>query len=318
MNSTIDQKINANQSLSLKSWLQIGFLSLALVMPISTCAAIQVFTNFFTNLSAQVSGFKQIEYNKTHSNRYAVFINALPEDKHVGFVNEAYETATTKLGFSKENVFVLDDLLSPARPKNKQYPIYGSLTETNFKKLTKDLSQKLSSKDKLLVFVTGHGDQLYSKNKSGFRNPLATLSNVLELINVNSFVDYMSSIDAKIFYAFTGCYEGDFAKRVGVGKNIAISANIPGKESYTFPNLVPKNDSPSEWQLVYRGMANYLFEGMAGAADTNDDDLISAQELVDHLKEYEVIPLLQSVYVSSERELDTIFLGANRFLESDD
>lgn len=213
--------------------------------------------------SEKIPSAKIEQVNNKKGNVYALLINGKETDilKKIGGtdfsrdVKNVHQTLENA-GVNAEQIYVLDG--KPATLENLEYVI-------------DDLSKKITKKDVLILYVTNHGDKTGRIIPVG--ESLMTLSDYE--LNETELETMLNKLHPKYsILAFTQCFSGGFAERLGNGNRIAIANSKSSRASkgggkeplsqYFFPALF--DQLPEERKLI----------------DKNRDNNISVEEAFDY------------------------------------
>jgi hypothetical protein len=203
--------------------------------------------------------------------KYAVLIN--PNDKYSQF-NKAqdfqYKTLRS-LGFSDENIYVLQS--------GENLPAYVDeiVSRENVVKTFRNLKEKITSNDLLLIYVNNHGMKYedgvpaipvdFDKQEGGPRDG----------IKIEEFNDLCNNIKSKYTVAVFGmCFGGNFAKEVRGSNIITISSAAEDKQSFSLTERF-NFDGP-----FFAALGGRNHSGKKVDADANKDGVTSWKEAFDY------------------------------------
>jgi len=195
---------------------------------------------------------KEISKPNGKPDKYGVIISGSSEERHKENLSLAYQILLEN-GFQRENVYILND----KGDKTAFYPVDDIASKEATKKLFSHLEKKVDSGDLLFVYTTGHSDETSKLALPG------------ENLSEKEMEGYLSHIHPKEGVVVSDqCYGGNFAKRIGKGNYIGISASEAGKMSKlnTFP----------------QAFFNSLRED--NKSDIDNDGKVSVKEAFDYAK----------------------------------
>ncbi len=160
---------------------------------------------------------QQAEPTETITNQngllYAILFNAEGSGNNECFSEDLnfVHQSLTQSGVAHSRISALE-----GNGKTKNWFITGPATTTSLEKAVNSVRQQATSRDRLVVVVTNHGNLI--NNKSTVRTYDGRMNEVdFEQIMHNLPVNFA------LFY-FAQCYSGGFAERIGYGRNIAVSS----------------------------------------------------------------------------------------------
>jgi len=172
-------------------------------------------------------------------------------DSHIAL---AYQTLLQE-GFDKDNIFVLD---SNGYQYHNRYPIDGKATKDNLQKILSKISRGIGKNDLFFLFTTSHG---------GVKDNKSYLCLLNEQLSSRELERYLMGIRPKNgVLVFNACHSGSFARGLGRGPFIAISAT--SETGIAVGSAVPN---------AFFGAFKHPYK-----ADRNNDGEVSVKEAFDY------------------------------------
>ncbi len=211
---------------------------------------------------------------------YAVLISGLTESRHLKNMILAYNTLLY-LGFQEQNIYVLDS----KGAERLNYKVDGPATKSAIEKVFSHLKSKTDSEDFLFTYVTNHGGRSSGESTIALPGPD---------VGEETFENFLSGMEVKKgVLVFDQCYGGGFAKRLGKGRFVAVSASHPGENS--IDNSFPQ---------AFFNSFNYA------VGDMNGDGLVSIEEAFNYALRHDMFALrgMQHPMIVSDLSPGRIFL----------
>ncbi len=165
---------------------------------------------------------ERIMHNST-PDKYAFLISGESEYWHRANISLIYN-AFLRNDFRKENIYILDH----EGEKVYGYPVDGSATKENIKKVFVFLKNKIDEKDLLFVYTTDHGGRII---KDG--TELSTLVLPGPDLDQKEFSEYIKDIIPKLgIFLFDQCYSGGFAEELAKKNYVAIASTKSDEKSF--------------------------------------------------------------------------------------
>lgn len=182
---------------------------------------------------AGVSSKFPIPEFETEGEKYIVIINGDPsEARHKGNVTKALNILNSR-GFKKENAYIAGKF----EGEENEVHSYNAV-KADIKKMFTDLSEIIQPEDKVVVYVTGHGDKNFISLESG-KLPHSDFIKMIEPFKQNDNV-----------YIFDHCYSGALPDLIIDGGFIGTALAPVVKDKTCFCHLF----SPYFWDMVGTGM----------------------------------------------------------------
>ncbi len=181
------------------------------------------------NFSAASNNNKKI-INKSLNmeNRYVIIINGDTSRLHLGNVERFYQTVLN-LGYIDQNIYILSPYPVAKRSEAGKFN-HLKATYHNIKIFFHSLKNILNKDHEVLIYVTGHGERLKTKKKSG----VALEKNyILEQSQFSNFVNNLSF--SQLILVMDTCYSGGMVEAMTLNSNkniIAFSATDSTHTTY--------------------------------------------------------------------------------------
>ncbi|GAI08820.1 unnamed protein product, partial [marine sediment metagenome] len=175
----------------------------------------------------------KLEQNK---NLYVILANASGEE-------EDYKDVARINKYLLQSNVPIENIYSLHGKRGNMTDLFKYVTKNNLERTVNDLSKKITKKDKLLFYLTGHGVR---KNEQSY---ISCWNGNLSVEDFEKVMQKLPEMDFAVFL-FTQCFSEPFAKKMGKGNKIGISnangesrgiINVgPEFSQYIFPKILNK------------------------------------------------------------------------------
>lgn len=208
--------------------------------------------------------------------RYAVLINGSYESRHKKNIASAARLLHD-LEYCPGNIFCLD----VSGQEEEEYHVDGTASIETLEIVFTHLAGRIDSNDSLLIYVTGHGDQVKSDlivNGRPGRYLLSTIVLPGKDCDLLTFAQYLAHVKPNQgIYIFDQCHGGGFASYFGHGRVVGISACMTNDMSVcnTFPQEFFRSFYSSRSDVNHNGLVSILeaFEHARNNDTLNKDNV---------------------------------------------